>query len=150
GGTTGVLIDFKFGWIPVPPAAVNYQGKAYALGSFHKFPQLAKLGILFVQPKLHKTTTASFRRDEMYGIFSAVQGVIRAAQHPTPTLNVIPYLVFSARAGSCPALVQPPALAIQKSEPLPMPSTFSAIEIQTPEDVAKACYILDRLETLLE
>jgi len=31
-----------------------------------------------------------------------------------------------------------------------MPSTFSAIEIHTPEDVAKACYILDRLETLLE
>jgi len=149
-GGVGILVDFKFGWIPVPPAASNYQGKAYALGSFHKFPKLAKLGVLFVQPKLHKTTAASFRRDEMYDIFTAVQGVIRGAQQPNPTLNVNPYCDFCSRAGSCPALVQTGALALQKSEPLPFPSTFSAIEIRTPEDVAKACYILDRLETLLE
>lgn len=147
--TMAVLIDYKFGWIPVPPADQNWQGKGYAVGVFQDFPQLKKIGVVFIQPKLLKTTRHSYDCSELRRMYEEIRDVIRAAQAESKTLRPGPYCDYCAVAGTCTALLNPAAQAVAIHEGLPMPPTFQGLQINTPEDAARALYVLDRLEVLI-
>jgi len=146
---TGVLLDWKFGWLPVPAADVNLQGMGYAAGCFQRFPQLRKLGVEFVQPKLLRITRCSYRREQAAGMAARIQGVIDKARRGQKTLRPNPYCDYCAAAGRCTGLVNNAAIAVAQFERLPMPSTFEGLQITTAEDAAKALYVIDRLENLI-
>src|SRR5262249_15711711 len=142
----------KFGWIPVPAAQDNLQGMGYALGCFRRYPSLLRLAVMFIQPKLNKTTKGRYTREQCFEMYSRVAEVIRRAQELNPTLRPNPYCDFCTRAGTCSALVQTAQDALVKYDSLPMPvvNVFANLELATPEDVGRGLYVLDRLETWIE
>lgn len=150
-GTKGIIFDWKFGWIPVPPAATNYQGKGYALGCFMEFSRLKHIGVVFVQPRLSKVSTCSYRRQEIPDMYSGISNVIARAKDPNPTLRPNPYCDYCQRQGTCVALVRSASETLVKYEPLPFPTNFgTGIEVRTPEDAMKALYCLQRLKAHID
>jgi hypothetical protein len=158
-GTTGLLFDYKFGWIPVPPAEVNLQGMGYALGCFNKFPALKRIGVVFIQPKLAKNTYCFYSRPQLHEMYSTIRDVIDAAQAFTDplvlgnnpeSLHPNPYCDFCARAGNCPALIAAARLAVTKFEAPEMPVGFDLARLQTPKEIASAIWWIDRLKHLIE
>lgn len=146
---TAIGLDWKFGWIPVPPANSNWQGKGYAVGVFQKYPRLKKLGFQFVQPKLHLTTSAMYQRENLFEMYSQVRDVISAAQAAEKSLHPCQYCDFCAVAGTCKALLNEAQKAVSIHEGLPMPASFVGLQINTPEDAARALYVVSRLEILI-
>ena len=145
-----VLFDWKFGWLPVPPAAANWQGKGYATGVLQKYPALQKVGVVFVQPKLHRTTHAHFSRENLHELWRGIHGIIAQARQPDPPLAPGQYCDYCASASTCSALLNEAGRALSVYEGLPMPATFAGLQITTPEDAARAMYVLDRLKVLLD
>jgi hypothetical protein len=146
----GILFDYKFGWIPVPPAVSNWQGKGYATGAFQEFPKLKKIGVVFVQPKLHKVTRVTYLREDTYKFYREIRGIIEAAQAPQKRLSPGQYCDYCAHASKCSALLNEAQKALAVYEGLPIPTGFAGLQINSAEDAAKAMYVLDRLEVLLE
>ncbi len=144
-----VLFDWKFGWIPVPAAQHNYQGQGYAVGVFQKYPKLTKLGVSFVQPKLRSTTHAFYHRTNLFKMYAEVRDLIRAALSPTKTLRPCSYCDYCGVAATCKALLNDAALAVSIHEGLTMPEKFIGLQIETPEEAARALYVLGRLEVLV-
>lgn len=147
---TAVLFDWKFGWIPVPSAENNWQGKGYAVGCFQDFPRLKKIGVVFVQPKLHRATRTHYERSALYEMYREIKQVIEAAQAPRKRLGPGPYCDFCAVSSTCSALLNEAEKALAVYEGLPIPSGFAGLQINTAEDAAKAMYVLDRLQTLID
>jgi hypothetical protein len=150
GGGRGVLVDYKFGWIPVPPAQKNLQGMGYAAGSFQKFPALNTVGVLFIQPKLNKVTTGKFTRDDLPDMYQRIRGVIESAQSPSKTLRPNVYCDFCEARGTCTALLKNAHAAVTRYEGLPFPDIFDGASITTPEQALAALYVIDRLESLIQ
>lgn len=144
------LIDYKFGWIPVPPAIQNLQGLGYAAGCFQKFPALKKICSVFTQPKLHVTTRHLFDRSESFSMYQRVRGVIDNAERADKILRPGPYCDFCESLGTCTALVKSAHAAVVKYEGLPLPDIFDGAKIQTAEQAAVALYCVERLEALIE
>lgn len=145
-----VLFDWKFGWIPVPPAEGNLQGMGYSTAFLQKYPKLKTVGFVFVQPKLHKTTRAAYRREQLPEMYQRIRDVIARVENPEKTLRPGMYCDYCAVASTCTALLNPAAKAVAIHEGLPMPTTFTGLQINTPEEAARALYVLDRLEVLIQ
>ena len=146
---TAILFDWKFGWIPVPPARTNYQGRGYAVGVFQKYPTLTKLGVAFVQPKLHTTTHAMYCRKNLFAMYDEIRELIRTAQSEAKTLRPCSYCDYCRNAATCKALLNDAQRAVAIHEGLPMPASFVGLQIETPEEAARALYVLGRLEVLI-
>lgn len=147
---TGVMVDYKFGWMPVPPADQNLQGMGYAVGCFQKFPELQRLGIIFAQPKLGNVTRCSYKRTDLPVMVARIKGVIDKASRPDKILKQGPYCDYCAKAATCSAVLNNAVQAVSVHQKLPMPITFTGLEIKTPEEAAKALYVIQRLEILIE
>lgn len=150
-GGTGLLDDFKFGWIPVPSAATNLQGKAYALGALMEKHSLQKIGVRFIQPKLGHISEGLFTRSQINDLYQSIKTVIDRVQmfRRDPQANVgllspSDYCCYCvhAQAGSCPAKLA------QLRRLTPQPNDVAAMldRIQTPEDAARARYAVEILE----
>lgn len=154
---TGILLDFKFGWVPVPPADKNLQGKNYALGCLQKYPALAKIGVEFTQPKLGWTTFTVFNRGQMDNLLATLSDVIDRAlyvqKNPADAQKFMKpgsYCDYCALSGSCTVLSNHRAIAAAKMNDLPMPTSFKGMELTTPADVALARYWVDIMEKGIE
>lgn len=150
GKKVAILFDYKFGWIPVPPAQSNWQGKNYAVGTFQKYPHLEKLGVVFIQPKLHKVTQTTYARQDLYDMYLAVRGVIEAADNPNSPRRVGQYCDYCANAAGCTTLLNEGSKALAVYEGLPIPQGFAGLQINNAEDAVRALFVLDRLKVLLE
>ena len=111
---TGILIDFKFGWIPVAPAEENLQGKNYAVGCFQKYPKLNRIGVEFLQPKLGYTTSTLFSRADLPKLLNELIFVIDRADYvltnPADAQKFMkpgPYCDYCSLSGSCRGAHQP-------------------------------------------
>lgn len=145
-----ILFDWKFGWIKVPPAQQNKQGKGYAVAVFQKYPRLSKIGVVFVQPKLHLVTRTTYARQDLYEMYAEVKGIVQRAQAPEKVHRPGPYCDFCAISSRCSALLNEASKALAVYEGLPIPRGFAGLQITNAEDAAKAMYVLDRLQVLLE
>lgn len=155
--TFGVLIDFKFGYIPVPHAEINLQGKNYAAGVFQMFPTLQKIGVKFYQPKINNQTEALFHRAQLSDIIARLQGVVGRAKyvqkHPDRAQEFMapgPYCEYCKHADSCAVLANYRALFAKQFHQLPAPAPISGLSLDRPEDWALARYWVDVIETGLE
>lgn len=147
---SAVMFDWKFGWIPVPPAEGNLQGMGYALAMFQKCPRLEKIGFIFAQPKLHRTTRCSYSREQLPEMYARVREVVRQAENPTKQLRPGNQCDHCAVASTCTALINDASRAVAIHEGMAMPATFTGLQINTAEDAAKALYVLQRLEVLID
>lgn len=144
----GVLIDYKFGWIPVPDAPLNIQGTGYAAALLQENGQLQTVRAIFIQPKLNKRTERVYLRSELYEMYERVRGVIARVEAPDKTLRPNPYCDFCGVAGTCSALVRSAHAAVIKYEGIPLPDIFNGEQITTPEQAMVAMYMQQRLEAL--
>lgn len=154
-GETALLIDLKFGWIPVPPAADNLQGRAYALGCFNKFHRLNKIAVMFVQPKLGATSTAVYTRPQINEMYQTIRQVIDRAElvqrDPAGTLDMLTpsdycsYCLHS-KNGTCPAKIKQLKSAVVALQPQASPFLLDLDKIDSPEKAAKLRYAIELLE----
>jgi hypothetical protein len=144
-----VVFDYKFGWRKVPPAEDNLQGLGYALGLFDAYVTLDLVGSVFIQPKLAHVSEAIFKRQDLYDNYLRIKTVIEAAESPDKTLCPGHYCDYCKHNGNCTALVKNGYRALAKYEPIPFPDTFDGLQITSPEQVALALYVVDRLDKLV-
>ena len=154
---TGILLDYKFGWVPVPAAKKNLQLKNYAAGCFQKYPLLAKIGGEMIQPKLFVTSGTVFSRENLPDILNELADVITRAEHVRANpaeaqkyMKVGPYCNYCAVSGSCTKLANTRALAVTRMNDLPTPPSFKGLELSNPADIALARYWVDMMEAGVE
>lgn len=151
--TIAIVVDFKFGWVPVKAAPKNLQGMNYALGIFQKFRQLNAVGVEFDQPKLNWFSTTSYQRTQMADMFQRCADVINRAEfvqdHPAeaqPFMKPGNYCTYCALAGDCSVLSNYRGLAATKFNDLPAPVQFKGLQITSVPDIALARYYVDIIE----
>jgi hypothetical protein len=152
-GDVAIVVDFKFGWVPVKHASKNLQGMNYALGVFQKFLHLRAVGVEFDQPKLNWFSTASYKRLQMSEMYQRCADVIANAEfvqdHPEDGAKLMKpgaYCAYCAFSGRCAVLNNHRALAAARFNDLPTPTTFKGAEITTMGDIALARYWVDVIE----
>lgn len=160
-GRNGILIDFKFGWIPVKPAHANLQGKNYALGCFQKFLNVDTIGVRFIQPKLNVTSSAIFKRTQMADLYEELSQVITNAEHVQKLaaakdekvqqyLKPGKYCTYCALADRCAKLANTRMMVVAKYNDIPMPETFKGLEITDPQQAALARYWAELATTCVD
>jgi hypothetical protein len=157
----GLLIDYKFGWLRVKDAKDNEQGLAYALGCFEKFPNLKRIGIMFLQPRLGLKSSAVLDREKAPEALNSVLSVIERAEFVQKrgfTAETIPLLTPGSQCmycehskqGTCPARLGVLVRTAQNMLPMEFPSNWSPEAITTPEQAAMARYAVERIEDFLD
>ena len=168
-GETGILFDWKFGWKPVPASNKNKQGMGYALGSFMAHPKLKKLGVVFFQPRLSYITRHAYDRMEAWAMYKTIKGIIdnsifvdgvfrvkeneavsaEARANAFAMLQAGEWCSYCARA-KCPKKIEAVARAGAAISGLPLPATFDANQIDTPEKMALVRHWAALLEPAIE
>jgi hypothetical protein len=149
-----IIIDFKFGYVPVKHATKNLQGMNYGLGVFQKFHTLRAVGVEFVQPKLNWFSTTSYQRAQMAEMFQRLSEVIERAifvqTNPEDAQKFMQpglYCQYCSLSGSCAVLSNHRALAATRFNDLPQPASFKGLSINTPQEIALARYWVDVIES---
>jgi hypothetical protein len=157
----GLLIDYKFGWLPVKHASINEQGIAYALGVFEKYNDLKVLGVMFVQPRLGTTTEVVIKREQIPQLLEKLAIIIERAewfQRQGFTQETIPMLRTGSQClyckhtveGTCPARLAVLSKVAEAAQPSLLPSHIDITAIDTPEKAALARYWVETVEDFLE
>lgn len=159
---TGLLLDYKFGWLPVKDAAINEQGIAYALGAFEAYPHLKVIGVQFIQPRLARISEALIKREDVpakheqlshiieravyfqrLGFTPETRGMLQTGSHCTYCKHTV--------EGTCPARLEVlRAVATAQDVNKVLPTHIDVDAIDTPEKAALARYWVDRVEDFLE
>lgn len=152
----GVVVDWKFGALPVPKAEDNGQGAGYALAVLQEFHNMEKLLVVFIQPKMGRVSHKLYHRSDipmlMERVRNAVGGSVYVTTHwgqhdkTEPMLNVSPYCRFCERAGDCPKLHTQALTLARRGAHLAMPDSFRPEHINTPDEAAVAAYLCNVLE----
>ncbi len=152
-GKIGIVVDYKFGKIPVPPASKNYQGKNYWVGVMQKYPGLDKCGVCFVQPRLEFISEAMFTRAQLPMILSELETIADNAdavqndpKNAQALMTVGTYCDWCALSGTCSVLNNHRGMAVSKHLGLPLPPKFEGLVINRPEQLALARYWVDVIE----
>lgn len=142
--TMAIVVDYKFGIDPVLPAQDNRQGWAYAIAVLQGDPNLEKVGVMFVQPKLRATTKAVFSRSELtqklIHIHRIVDNakIVQADDHPGLRSPGSACDWCALRGPACRAYMQHFQLTVQKFHNLPVLPSINLDAITTPEQAVAA------------
>lgn len=160
--TSGLLLDYKFGWVRVKDAKDNEQGLAYALGCFNRYPQLETIAIMFLQPRLTPMkTTHVIKRSDFAETLNRISLVIERAEYVqqrgfTPeTIQMLKtgtQCLYCAHTknGACPARLNVLSKTVTSALPLEFPANWAPEQITTPEQAALARYAVERIEDFLD
>jgi len=80
-GDQAFMKDWKFGHNKVEEAEHNFQGQAYTLGVFNKFPSVKVVHVEFNQPRLDYVTTYTFLLEDVAKILSRVMDVVMRVKY---------------------------------------------------------------------
>lgn len=75
-GQSAIVLDYKFGRIPVPPARTNWQGIAYAVAVAAAYPHIKRVMVGFLQPRLRYKTTHWFTREHLMMLRDAIKATL--------------------------------------------------------------------------
>ncbi len=150
---TGIIVDYKFGKLPVPAAPKNLQGKNYWVGIMQRYPGLKKCGVCFIQPRLEFISEVMFGRDQLPSILNELETIANNAEqvqkdpkNAQALMTVGTYCDWCALSGTCSVLNNHRGMAVSKHMGLPMPPKFDGLSIAKPEDLALARYWVDVIE----
>jgi len=145
-GKIGELIDWKFGRMPVTDAEDNVQMQNYVLGIFHMFPELDKVTVHIVAPRMDSLSTATYKRSDMDRIRKRTLQIVASCEAEDKQATAAEKACrWCGGKASCPRINEA-ALTVAKSIGLPMPIEFAPGRLLAPEDRAKAqvlSYILE-------
>lgn len=165
-GNLGLILDWKFGKIPVTPTRSNLQGISYALALFQKFVHVDEILVQFYHPYLEVTEEGEvkydpdyehvFKRSDMqemeYHIrattarkaIARAEGLHSKTVLPRPCANLC---VWCANKAECPPLAAIAAKVSEKYLPLVIPDEVKAAQLKKPEDYAAAYRLANQIET---
>jgi hypothetical protein len=135
------IIDAKFGRVPVSPANVNMQGICYSSLVWNNYPEVDRIRVHFLAPRLDLISVCEFTREPHQRLFSA--RIDRAiARREDPERQPIPNVStcqFCAVKATCPALSKLGLDVVQQTTlHMPSPEFFRPGGLATPEDRARA------------
>lgn len=168
-GKSAIILDYKFGKIPVTPTRNNLQGKAYALAALEKYPQLEDVTVVFFAPHQMWSDEEQqgkyvhvFTRADMPAMENRIRTVIKRKHEAKAALEASGGRDWSAAQprhdlcvwcnlkGRCTKNLELVIQAGVKHELAAIPPQFTAIEISTPEQVAAAYKTVAHLEPILK
>lgn len=142
-GGAAVLIDWKFGRVPVPRADKNLQGIGYALGTVAAYKDITRIGVIFHQPRIDRSSEAIIWARDYDKHLERLKSVIYETEKPPhqKTLRVNEYCGYCVHTVDCPAFQAHAqraagALSLAPHAALPDPASFHPERIQTPEQAA--------------
>lgn len=83
-GKEAALIDYKFGFNPQEPAESNPAAQAYVLGVFRKWPEVERVKVYYLYPRLDEVSSAEFTREDIPRIETRVRLIVEKARDATP------------------------------------------------------------------
>lgn len=151
-GKTGILIDFKFGRVPVTVAEENLQCWNYTVGLFQQYPGLTHIGVCLIQPRTGMVSHHKFCRGDAPRMLSKLERVLDRAldvQKSPKTahqhMKAGTYCEYCVLAGTCTAQANMRGEAAKALNTLPVPK-FTGLEVATPQEIALARYWVQILE----
>lgn len=142
-----VVIDYKFGFLPVPPAYENPQGIAYANRVFENYPSVQYVHVHFIIPALRAATMHTFSREDIARATHALQTTFEKTdeneRHPGVACK------YCALKGSCNALATPLVRILQEEHRIKFPITWD-ITGATPDQLSGYKTISKLLEEFAE
>lgn len=149
-----VLIDYKFGWQPVTPAKENLQGMGYSLAVLQAAHNVTKIGVVFLQPKLHSVTEHVWNRSQLPDMYQRLSDVISRAEfvraNPDQALKYMSagyWCEYCKHQGICATRANYAGVVAKSYGSLPVPRTFDAAQLTDPQDIALARYWCDCVES---
>ena len=134
-GSSPIIIDYKFGRLPVTPASENLQGMAYALGYLLENPSVKEVMLQFLEPHQQRVTAAVMTRDDIPKVISRIAAVIAKCRsklgqepkvHPTACQ-------YCSRKTTCSALAKQAIAVAEGHTGLKIPTRFLPGPDTTPE-----------------
>lgn len=160
-GDVGLLLDWKFGILPVHPAEENRQGFMYAIGVMQRWLHLSKVGVIFVQPRLQWVSKHMIARAEMPALLEMLEAIDAEAERvenqfaadpksvDAASLNPGDACKYCSRGADCKGYLGKLQVAAPRYGALPAPADFRLEAIDTPEKAAVAhawaSFLEDRL-----
>ena len=140
-----LVVDFKFGYLPVTEAENNMQGAAYALAAMQEFKK-EKAEVLFINPRINQHTFCTF--DDRAAIASYIMGVIAKCKEENAPLipgeKQCKYCKASAH-GTCPALYEEAENTVAVAEKLLPKPTLAELSIDDLCALKERCDIIAKL-----
>lgn len=147
---TLLVVDYKFGIHEVAPASVNPQGIAYALGALELHPDVERVRVAFIQPKLdqldfHDFTAKELRNEHATRIKTILSRAAAYDAGEIPGDELLPNdgCQYCARVGTCPAVASS-ALTVAKK--LEVPDLTDPSALTEPEHFKAALELAHVLE----
>ena len=142
------VLDWKFGKTPVEHAQTNAQGIDYAYRVFLKFPEIKRVQVHFVMPRLRDVTWHEFTREDDFPVLrERILEIHRRRNDPfkLPTPNLEKACAYCDLKAKCPALGQTAVALTKRFNLLPLPESFSPEAPRTPEERGMAQDVADLL-----
>lgn len=142
-----ILLDWKFGILPISKADVNLQLQTYIAGLFQEYPTLELVNGILVAPRQGFDSRCDYAVCEVPIIIERIQNTIRKREDPfkQPTCDETACTLCGLR-GRCPALLGTAVTVFKGLGVLPLPSEFEHGKLATPLDRAKAQIMAKILE----
>jgi hypothetical protein len=122
--TKETIIDYKFGRLPVPPAAENRQAWAYACGVFQAADHVTEVTCVFIQPRLEVVDVVKFNRAVDYPrLLESLASLVKECKKKNPTRTPCKACEYCARLDTCPAVASTVAQTVDHSGRLFVDST---------------------------
>ena len=131
-GSSGILIDYKFGFNRQEEAETNPQVQGYALGILRTFPYIQKVDVYLLYPRLDIVDMATFSREDIGRISARIMAIKRAHDVAKPatcrwsenTCTYCRHLVDKSTGVVCPVAgpkLLPIATRYAESHAMPLP-----------------------------
>jgi hypothetical protein len=159
GRKVGVLIDYKFGWLPVTPAPKNLQGIGYAVGCFQAFPMLDAISSVFIQPRLSVVSSVNLFRSRLPEYLTVLQDVIERAkvaqeaplsEEAYSLMRVGGYCSYCDKKPKCSKVAEHIALYASGVTRLPIPVSWKVAQVNDPAEIALLKAWSDLIEPALD
>lgn len=166
GARHAVLLDWKFGRVPVTPTRDNLQGIAYALGAFQLYPELETVQVDFFAPH-QKWSDAhqiaeyvhTFHRTEIPVLELRIRTVVARKHvayaavarddwsHATPKTDLC---LWCSRKGLCPKVGSLLPAVVEKYHDLVVPDEVKEYRLTRPEQVAVAYRFASQFDLIIK
>lgn len=163
---SAILIDHKFGRVPVTPTKDNLQGIAYSLGVFEKYPGVESVEVHFFAPRQgwtldeqRKKYVHTFHRRDKDALELRVRTVVArkivaqaavARGDWSAARAKHDMCLWCSRKADCPAVAQIVAATVSKYHDLVVPEEVKEYRLDTPDKVAQAYRFANQLQTICE
>ena len=121
--TKEILVDYKFGRLPVPPASRNRQAWAYACGVFQDSPTTNEVTVVFIQPRLESVDVVTFTRAVDYPrMIESLATLVKECKVKAPKRTACKACEYCAHISKCPAVASVIEETVTPLAPVNFPS----------------------------